>query len=194
MRWDGRGLQQTSTEKVRSYKEQFASPTIERIDELISRIITLRKLGSIYSYYLYELERCLRVGLLLAAVHVGAALLELYVRHLWAIMTLKAKGKTVESRSISKQILVAEQSKDVGFATMVDETFSHAWSPSRLTELKMFYKHVRIPIQHGLFMRFSDLKSKVGDDLYELLLPAIGAQTLLSEFRIASSIEMYSET
>lgn len=151
-------------DEIRSYKKQFEGPTINRIERQITNCHTLRKLDSFYLYYLSELERCLKAGVLLAALHVVCAILELYVRDVWGEIELKASDAPLKGHSKYLKMRELEE-KRIGFPAMVDAAFSKSLGEEERKRLKKFYKDTRIPIQHGLYIRYAHQNGGLGDEL-----------------------------
>src|SRR3989442_11688299 len=102
----------------RPLDEQFERPAAERIKSLIDTIDTLGAMDGPERYFGYELQQCLRAGLLLAALHVACSLLELRVRHLaLAISAGTSNDKQPRLSVLQRQL---EQDRKQRFKALVD--------------------------------------------------------------------------
>lgn len=135
--------------------------------------------GTTALYYRSEIVNCLEVGLLLAAVHVASALLELFVRdllvatHYKQIFSHPPKFLDYELHRIEKEIEDGRPRFD--FNRIITELVQRSViDPKDGDNIYDFYKSVRIPIHHGLTRRFIRTSSKFvideeKDDFFSLL-------------------------
>lgn len=137
----------------RGYEKQFEPETAIRIRSLLKRISELRLSEGVSRYYKVDLDLCLRGGALLGALHVVASLLEIIVRE-------KVIGHSAEAMS-SEQISSVnlqrelEEKRDIGFKKLVNELRDAGLFDTKDAEkARHFYDDVRIPIHHGLPIRF----------------------------------------
>lgn len=139
----------------RPLESQFEPESVKEIRKLISRINVLSLPPGSSRYYAVELMRCLENGLLLAGIHLAAALLELVVRALIAQRideSRKASAFSADTRSVERAL---EDKRDISFAGLVDALCKAGlFEQDDAEKAKDFYRSVRIPIHHGLPNRF----------------------------------------
>lgn len=138
---------------IRGYEEQFEGETVDNIRELIARIGSLSFPSGVSRYYAVDLSLCLQGGALLGALQVAASLLEIFVREI--IIERASEAYSESGKNIGSLQQKLEQMKNIGFKKLVDELNSSGmWSKSESEIAKQFYDEVRIPIHHGLPVRF----------------------------------------
>jgi hypothetical protein len=76
---------------LRPYTESFEPETANAIRQLIDDLIVLGEGPMGYGLYTSEIQSCLSVGLLLAAVSVSTALLELFIRDMTVALRIESK-------------------------------------------------------------------------------------------------------
>jgi hypothetical protein len=145
--------------KLRSYKESFAPRQIVLIDSLIGDLDILGKAPPHWHIYTLELQGCLSVGLLLAAVTVSGTLLELFVRDLNIALRTEQK---LDGELIGAFDSELQGDRSATFAVLVDALTPLVITSSDAKAMKEFYQHVRIPFAHGLTIRLSDSESMSG--------------------------------
>ncbi len=163
--------------QLRSYTESFDAEKVAAITKLIEDLNEIGKYPTGYRLYALEIENCLSVGLLMAAVSVSASLLELFMRDLFVAFLIDNQhdGNIALMAKLERE---AEEDRKLGFNAILDE-LRDAKQPNSeallldsedITKLKEFYKKTRIPFAHGLVRR---LTSKFDDegisDLFALL-------------------------
>ena len=138
---------------TRGFEEQFASETVNRISHLLERIAKLNYLGGVSRFYASDLSLCLRGGALLGALHVASSLLEIVVRERFVQRcTEMLSDKERKTRNLQIEL---EDCKKLDFHKLV-ETLKKAevFKPDDANKAHEFYNTVRIPVHHGLPVRF----------------------------------------
>ncbi|HEY4047902.1 MAG TPA: hypothetical protein VGM27_13655 [Acidobacteriaceae bacterium] len=137
---------------LRPYTESFEPETANAIRQLIDDLIVLGEGPMGYGLYTSEIQSCLSVGLLLAAVSVSTALLELFIRDMTVALRIESKhdGDIGLRYKIERSI---EEDRDFGFNAMLKELRLTVIAPSDVESLHKFYEVTRIPFAHGLVRR-----------------------------------------
>jgi hypothetical protein len=139
---------------IRGFEEQFEKTTIRRIQSLLDRISKIHFAGCAASqYYKVDLDLCLRAGALLGSLQVSASLLEIVVREL-EIDRISKDNRSQEAIFVNPQReLEANRSK--GFKIIVNNLRDAGLFNSGDAERAIqFYDCVRVPVHHGLPLRF----------------------------------------
>lgn len=168
---------------MRTYPEAFDRKTVMRISRLIKALEQLNDPRTGYKRYTYEIQECLRSGLLMAALSVSTALLELFIRDLVVAhrITRQFAGDMGFRGQIERE---TESDRQMGFAKMLDELQIPplVLEPHDVQHLREFYERTRIPLAHGLVRRLTSSAESEGDDLSDLF-AALARSTGL-EYRI----------
>ena len=137
----------------RNFEQQFESQTVERVRTLLDRVSRLQVPKGVSRYYAVDLDLCLRGGALLGALHMAASLLEIVVREM--VIEYATEAQSSEQRSNVNLQRELEKKKDIGFKKLVEELRCAGLFDSKdAHEARQFYDAVRIPIHHGLPLRF----------------------------------------
>lgn len=139
---------------LRSYKESFSAPKVRAISQLIDELEDLDNPMAAYKIYTSEIQGCLSVGLLLAALSVSTSLLELFVRDLAvAHRVLSRYGGDMKQRGrVETEI---EEDRQTTFDSMLKELELTVITPQDGEALRKFYRDTRIPIVHALIRRMT---------------------------------------
>jgi hypothetical protein len=153
----------TPMKLYRPYTEQFSNLKRLRIEALIDGFGEISLNIRDYKYQVFELQRCLFAGLLLAALNLSSSLLELFVRDL----VIQQEFKSLHPSGIKQDIGYAEWMRQLGnierdiekdrsavFPVLIKRLAGGVITNEDAREANEFYKHFRIPIQHGLIRRF----------------------------------------
>ena len=166
----------------RDYKKQFDKKTVERIDNCLDRLNHLRFSGQTSHYYKVDLDLCLRGGALLGALHVASSLLEMVVREI-AIKKSSSDDNNQQSTTKNAQREL-EGKRHITFKTIIDDLSKAALiNPELSSKSKAFYDYVRIPIHHGLPLRFVERNTKL-DEEHKLLCEIFGHDCDFSDFSV----------
>lgn len=133
---------------MRSYKNQFDSATVERIDSIVSVIESIQFPTGPSRYYGIDLILCLKSGALIGSLVLVSALMELFVRGLIVAYSNEAQSEYLRKVNIEKEL---ESNRQIGFKGLLEylvqcKLFDEKDS-DRAVEL---YEKVRIPTHHGL--------------------------------------------
>jgi hypothetical protein len=144
---------------LRPLKEQFAKQTVLRIRTLQDDLDALPFRDGAGRVYVKELSYALEAGLLLAALHLAASLLELFARDLLIYRTaLKSASDQKNKMSVLDKLEVYYEDTTKpqwSFSMIVDELRSQrVISNTDAKNIKTYYQTIRIPIHHGLTRRF----------------------------------------
>lgn len=138
---------------TRDFKKQFEPKTVSKINKLIRRIKNLPLSNNVSYYYAHDLILCLKTGALLGALHVAAALLEVLIRETYETHIFQTS--LPKNKKIIKLQKKIEENRYLGFSQLVDHlNKSGLLKKTGAQKLKKFYNAVRIPIHHGLPIRF----------------------------------------
>lgn len=134
---------------IRPLEKQFHANKVKRLADLIARLDKCVYPDGASRYYAVDLIRVIESGALLAAISIGATLLEVVVRGL-----VVQYSKTAANNTINLEELL-EAKRNLGFKCLIDALCDSEYISNDDAEFaKDFYLQVRIPIQHGLSQRF----------------------------------------
>lgn len=144
---------------IRSLEQQFGQKHAAEIRKLADRARRLTVPQGSSRYFAVELAGCLEAGLLLAAGHVAASLLELAVRGIVLEHTSSALGRSNASGTGMEPLeRRLEEMRNLGFAQLVDQLREAGlFNPDDAELAKLSYQEVRIPIFHGLVGRYIEI-------------------------------------
>jgi hypothetical protein len=158
----------------RPLEQQFKAKTVTKIRGLIKSLQSLNVPAGPSNYYVFEIIRALETDLLLAAVELAASLLELMVREL--VARLREKNAYLNHEigpylGASARRLDLEYERHLMFHQLVDELESSGIVTSANADLvRKFYREIRIPLQHGLTLRYvSQSQNSPSSDLLAVL-------------------------
>ncbi|MGB7555376.1 MAG: hypothetical protein WBM04_13465 [Candidatus Korobacteraceae bacterium] len=151
---------------LRSYKKSFGSAKVKIVSGLINDLENLSGSPTGYKIYTSEIQRCLSVGLLLAAVSVGTSLLELFIRDLSVVYKIVSRHRG-NLKLIGKVARELEGDKRAGFNAMLRDLECAVIAPNDVEKLRSFYSKTRIPLAHGLVRRLD--RTPAADILEDLL-------------------------
>lgn len=136
---------------LRSYRVSFEPEKAQAIQEILDSLAILGEPPTGYRLYTSEIQSCLSVGLLLAAVSVSTPLLDLFVRDLAVAARIQSKldGDMRLRGEVERQV---EEEKSLRFDQMLDELTSTVILPNDVESLRQFYTTKRIHA-HGLVRR-----------------------------------------
>lgn len=138
---------------IRGFEEQFKQSSVKRIQELLNRISVLRFSGRASHYYKVDLDICLRAGALLGALQITSSLLELVVREI-EIHRISKQESYPDGTVINPQREL-EKKRNLGFKAMINNLKGSDTLNADISKRAIeFYNSVRIPIHHGLVLRF----------------------------------------
>jgi hypothetical protein len=139
---------------LRSYKKSFSAPRVRTISRLIDELGELGGPLSGYKIYTSEIQGCLSVGLLLAALSVSTSMLELFVRDLAVAYRLESHyaGDMKLRGRVQREI---EEDRQATFDSMLKELELTVITPKDGEALRAFYRETRIPIAHALLRRMT---------------------------------------
>jgi len=167
----------------RDYKKQFGGKTVEKIDDCLDRLACLRFSGQTSHYYKVDLDLCLRGGALLGALHVASSLLEMVVREI-AIKKSSSDANDQQQSTTKNVQRKLEGKRNVTFKTIIDNLSQAALIDTDLsTKSKAFYDYVRIPIHHGLPLRFVERNTNRNEE-HKLLCEIFGHDCDISDFSV----------
>jgi len=159
----------------------FCSNAVKQIDRCLSRLAHLRFSGASH-YYKVDLDLCLRGGALLGALHVVSSLLELLVREVEISRMASVTEKQFSATANFQREL--EKQRKVGFKTIIDNLTQATLVSSDISEkTKAFYDYVRIPIHHGLPLRFVEKNTNQPEE-EKLLLMIFGHDCKNVDFNV----------
>jgi hypothetical protein len=135
---------------------------------LIDELGELGGPSSEYKIYTSEIQGCLSVGLLLAALSVSTSMLELFVRDLAVACRLEAHyaGDMKLKSRVEREI---EEDRQVTLNSMLKELELTVITPKDSEALACFYRKTRIPIAHALVRRMTRDKIPLGPELMDIL-------------------------
>jgi hypothetical protein len=153
--------------KIRPLEQQFEDEKVIKIREIQGQFQSLRFPTGAGSYYTKEVINCLEAGLLLAALQVATALLELFVRDLLVAETYKKEFP----RGLKKLGKIERDIEDgrprFDFNRIISELAEdNIIEEEDKEKIYSVYKNVRIPLHHGLTRRFvrSFWKDEIDDE------------------------------
>ncbi|MCL4300610.1 MAG: hypothetical protein KJ077_33040 [Anaerolineae bacterium] len=148
----------------RPYTEQFNKARQRQIEMLLSGFSQLLSTDRDYKYQVYELQRCLYAGLLLAALHIACSLLELFVRDLAIRKEFELRDQSSSVERIKRRDLFRivgtfqrefEEDRKATFSALVKTLVDNRVISNKDADAVLdFYKNTRIPLSHGLVRRF----------------------------------------
>lgn len=149
---------------MRSYKKSFSAPNVRAISQLIDELEDLANPIAAYKIYTSEIQGCLSVGLLLAALSVSTSLLELFIRDLAVAHRILSRygGDMNLTGRIETEI---EEDRQTTFDSMLKELELTVITPQDGEALRTFYRETRIPIAHALIRRMT------GDRMFAYVFP-----------------------
>ena len=143
---------------IRSLAEQFEAEAVGQIRSAQERLDRLQITYHASRYFVVEAIRCLEAGLLLAALQVSSAMLELLVRE-----TL-AQARMSETKSATRSdmntlayrfVKEAEEDRSLSFPRMIDELVDRSILDSAEADLlKVRYSSTRNQLHHAIVGRF----------------------------------------
>lgn len=153
----------------RPLEQQFSASKVKRIRDIQNLYKSLRFRSGAAPYYNSEIVKCLEAGLLLAAMQVSTALLELFVRDLLIIVEYKktsSNAPKVVDRTLAKIERDIEDGRPhLDFSKIVSELVQQkVISPKDREKISNLYRDVRIPLQHGITRRFIRISEKETND------------------------------
>jgi hypothetical protein len=168
------------TTQLRSYQESFEPATVEVISVIIDDLAKIGEHPTGYRLYTSEIDKCLSVGLLLAAVSVSTSLIELFIRDLAVAANVLSKfdGDMKFKAQVEKSF---EEDKTLGFSSMLEALRMTVVAPDDVEALQQFYEATRIPFAHGLVRRLTSSQDTSGefDNVFSLLSRGIGLEDRL---------------
>ncbi|MBX6421996.1 hypothetical protein [Thermosulfurimonas sp. F29] len=160
---------------IRTYKKQFESKKVEKIDNLIKRIKRIKMPGSVSKYYAHELLLCLQAGALLGSLCITSALLEIFVRELAIKYSALASSNSDLYKKLALLQKQLEEKRNLSFKQLINGLASCGlFSEDDAEQAKEFYDSVRIPIHHGLPARFVEIQNDIIAALNEIFTFPIG--------------------
>jgi hypothetical protein len=150
---------------LRSYEMSFEPKLVAVISELIDDLDKLRVQPTGYKLYAYELQGCLSYGLLLAAVGISSAMLELFIRDLCVAQQLISRcGGDIGWRGRIE--IELEKEKKINFKIMLKELALTVIDSQDIEALNRYYDQTRIPFAHALVRRLTSTSSDLDDDWF----------------------------
>jgi hypothetical protein len=120
---------------------------------LLERVTKLNLPGGVSRFYASDLSLCLSAGALLGALHVASSLLEIVVREI--VIELWTNALSDKERKTEKLQIELEEKREITFKRLVEELKRVGiFKPDDAQEACDFYDAVRIPVHHGLPVRF----------------------------------------
>lgn len=144
----------------RPYTSQFGKARQRRIESLIRDFGDLSLAERDYRYQVYEIQQSLYCGLLLAALQVSVGLFELFIRDLVAQSEMSSPDAQLSAEQATPQgerafkLIQLEEDRRLTFSIML-KRLRRVIEPKDAREALRFYEDVRIPLSHGLLIRFS---------------------------------------
>ena len=139
---------------LRPYTESFEPEVAGAITRLIETLKEIGKLPLGYRLYTSEIQSCLSVGLLLAAVSVSSSLLELFVRDMTVAFRIASRhGGNLQMRAQVESSLEAE--RQTGFSAMLQELRVIVIEAADVDALRRFYESTRTPFARALVRRLT---------------------------------------
>lgn len=143
---------------LQSLEQQFDPETVSRIHALQDRLNRLQITYHASRYFVSEAERCLENGLLLAALLVSNAMLELLVRETLAQARMREANPSRDKKrnALAYRLLKeAEEDRALFFRRMVNELVKRSVLSSDEAELlRRAYSSTRNQLFHGIIGRF----------------------------------------
>lgn len=169
---------------IRKLDEQFESDTVKQIRSLIERLESIPFPEGASNYYAKELCYCLEAGALLASLHIAGALLEVTIRSLIVQRSMEAKSQRPpeeDRQDIPTLEEELEERKDLSFYELCDTLVQHGFFDAEDAErAKDLYREVRIPIHHGLPIRYTRLHTGRVGRVTRLVLRIMGQEMMMS--------------
>jgi len=150
---------------VRSYKNQFESKIVERMDAIIRHLESMRYPTGPARYYGIDLTMCLRGGALAGSLVVAAALMELYIRALVVRYTIEAQRGW--HKQVDVELEIENMRKEDFYNLLSHLVDAELFSETDANCAKEIYRKVRIPTHHGLPARLLGISK---DDPFRVLL------------------------
>ncbi len=139
---------------IRPLDEQYEPDKVAQIRALISRYDELVTVGSPARYLVVEIKRCLEGGLLLAAILIADALLEMCIRQLVVFhrARTRAKGGPRSFRTAyARENRKVERDPAATLERLVAELETRSLiEPDDAKAIRAFREVVRIPLHYGL--------------------------------------------
>src|SRR2546430_10690705 len=138
-------------QEPRSYKQAFGPKKVAAISALLEELEHLDD-GTGYRLYISEIQGCLQVGLLLAAVSVITPLIELFARDLTVAHRILRhhEGNMKLKGQVEREL---EAQRELGFSKMLEELQPTVIKPGDAKKLREFYEETRVPFAHALIRR-----------------------------------------
>jgi hypothetical protein len=138
----------------RSIEEQFEPDIAKKLRDFQRRLEIVRTTGEASDYFIFEAVSCLDGGLLLAALQLTTATLELRAREILIQHTIT--GLSDRRGSAYRVESSVEEDRGYPFYGILADLQTHGViSADDHQNLKHIYQHIRIPLHHGIVGRYS---------------------------------------
>jgi hypothetical protein len=148
--------------KLRTIEKQFEPGKARMMRSFQSRLKILRTTGEASDYFLLEAIYCLEAGLVLAALQIATAALELLARQILIQQTIVG----LKDRKGSAYRIETKFEEDKGYVFYGILNVLNAReiiNDEERKQLKKIYQEIRIPLHHGIVGRYS--RSREGGSL-----------------------------
>lgn len=169
---------------VRPYTEQFGPRRVKRITRLIEGYESFTALGFEYRVLVLELQGALKCGLMMGALQTACSLLELFVRDLLVSRQLRYSSSRQRERKRFKALKDIESDRSASLPKMVQALRDNILKKRDANALTKFYEQTRIPLQHGLVIRYTEARGvrpipgELGEMLGSALFPSWLEETI----------------
>ena len=175
----------------RSIEEQFEPDIALKLRLLQTRLEAVRTTGEASDYFIFEALSCLDRGLLLAALQLITAALELRAREILIQNTI-ADLPDRRGPAHRIEISVEEDRGYLFYGVLAALEARGVISVEDRCKLKRIYQDIRIPLHHGIVGRYSRSREGKGETwVLEALWGENQAHLTTSETAMESMIEKY---
>jgi hypothetical protein len=145
--------------KLRTIEKQFKPNKAKKIRSFQRRLGVLRTTGEASDYFFLEAIYCLEAGLVLAALQIATAALELLARQILIQQTIV--GLNDRKGSAYRIETKFEEDKGYAFYGILNALNARKIiNDDEREQLKNIYLNTRIPLHHGIVGRYSRLREK----------------------------------
>jgi hypothetical protein len=178
----------------RSIEEQFEPEVAARLRDFQRRLEAVRTTGEASDYFIFEALSCLDRGLLLAALQLITATVELRAREILIQLIIT---ELPDRKGPANWIEISlEEGRDYLFGGILAALETRgAIGPDERQQLKDIYRDIRIPLHHGIVRRYSRSHDESDESDSEWILEAFWGDSQVhlttSETEMESIIEMH---
>jgi len=146
--------------KLRTLEKQFEPDKAKRIRRFQRRLEILRTTGEASDYFLLEAIYCLEVGLILAALQIATATLELLARQILIHQSIIGLNDHEGSAFRIETKFEKEDKQNIFYGILNALTTQKIINADERKQLDKIYREIRIPLHHGIVGRYSRSREK----------------------------------